>query len=57
MSRLILTWAVITAIITVLKYIVDRQTKEELGKWSLRIMWSGIVTATFLAFIVFLERL
>ena len=57
MLRLVLTWAVITAIITALKYVVDRQTKEELGKWSLRILWSGFVTAVVLMFIVFLERL
>ena len=57
MVRLILTWAVITAIITAFKYIIDRQTKEELGKWSLRITWAGMLTAVMLAFIVFLERL
>lgn len=57
MVRLILTWAVITAIITVFKYIVDRKTKTEIGLWSKRITWSGLIVAAGMAIVVFLERM
>lgn len=57
MARLILSWLVITAIITVFAYFVDRQTKKEVGHWAARIARSGISVALALGLIIFLERL
>lgn len=56
MIRLFLTWAVFTVIIVVLKYVVDRRTNKELGRWSLRVLWSGGIVAIALSLIVFAER-
>jgi len=57
MARLILWWLIWTAILTVGVYIVDRQTKQEVGKWSKRIAYVGAAVAVVLGLIIFLERL
>ena len=57
MARLILWWMIWTAVLTVGVYIVDRQTKQEVGKWSKRIALAGAAVAVVLGLIIFLERL
>ena len=57
MFRLILTWVFLTAILTGFIYVVDRRTKDEVKKWSVRFAQSGIAVAIILSLIVFIERL
>lgn len=57
MARLILWWAIWTALITVFAYFVDLKTKKEVGQWVGRVARAGVATAIAIGLIVFLERL
>lgn len=57
MARLILWWMIWTVVLTIVVYFVDRQTKQEAGKWSKRVALVGGAVAVVLGLIIFLERL
>jgi hypothetical protein len=57
MIRVLFTWVLITAIIIGITYFTDKATKKEVGRWSIRLLQAGVVSALGLGIIIFLERL
>lgn len=57
MFRLLFAWVLLTSLVISVVYLTDRETNREVGKWSWRILWSGLVTVAILAVTIFLERL
>jgi len=57
MLRLVLAWAVLTALLFGVRYFLDHFQRKEAARWGLRVLWCATITAAFLAGIIFAERL
>jgi hypothetical protein len=57
MIKLLLSWALLTGILFVFYYFIDRTQKQETVKWARRLLWCSAVPAVGICVAIFLERL